>query len=70
MWLDKKRRRRKFQTEALSENLFKDDPRRMKSKAWWCSTCREKQTFPEPVTIPAPCPRCGGIAFELAHEGD
>jgi len=29
-----------------------------------CSTCREIVTSPEPIPVPAPCKRCGGIAFE------
>ena len=51
-----------------SEILSKDSPLRMKAKAWLCSTCREVHRFLELVTIPAPCPRCDGIAFEVLHE--
>ena len=53
-----------------SEILSKDSPHRMKSKAWICSTCCEVHRLLEPVTVPAPCPRCGGIAFERLLEDD
>jgi hypothetical protein len=37
---------------------------RMRSRAWACTTCREVVRGSEPIPVPAPCPRCGGIAFE------
>jgi hypothetical protein len=37
---------------------------RMRSRTWVCSTCRETTLSAEPIPIPAPCVRCGGIAFE------
>jgi hypothetical protein len=40
---------------------------RMRSRAWICSTCRERTTYPGPVPIPAPCRRCGDIVFVVAH---
>jgi hypothetical protein len=53
------------------EILRKDSPRRMRSKTWLCSTCREVVRFAEPVTVSAPCPRCGGITtFEVMREDD
>lgn len=36
----------------------------MTALEWKCSTCVEHITSPQPIHIPAPCPRCGGIAFE------
>jgi hypothetical protein len=37
---------------------------RMRSRSWTCSACQEVVTSPEPIAVPAPCKRCGGIAFE------
>jgi hypothetical protein len=45
-----------------------DRERRMRSRAWVCSTCREVVTSPTPIPVPAPCPRCGGIAFETVRD--
>jgi hypothetical protein len=40
---------------------------RMRSRSWICSTCREIVTGLEPIPCPAPCQRCGGIAFETVR---
>jgi hypothetical protein len=40
---------------------------RMRSRGWICSTCREMTVTTEPQPLPAPCVRCGGIAFETVH---
>jgi hypothetical protein len=40
---------------------------RINSRAWVCSTCREVVTSLQPVPVPAPCAKCGGIAFEAAE---
>lgn len=36
----------------------------MTALEWKCSTCVERIVSQHAVRIPAPCPRCGGIAFE------
>ena len=36
---------------------------RMKSRRWACNTCSEIESD-EPIQVPAPCKRCGGIAFK------
>jgi rubrerythrin len=36
----------------------------LRSREWMCSTCKHVITSAEPVPVPAPCPKCGGIAFE------
>ena len=36
----------------------------MTALEWKCSTCVERIESAAPIRIPAPCPRCGGIAFE------
>jgi rubrerythrin len=40
---------------------------RLKSRAWMCSSCKLTITNDTPIAIPAPCPVCGGIAFETAE---
>ena len=40
---------------------------RMRSRAWVCSTCREGVISPGSAPVPAPCARCGGIAFEVVE---
>jgi hypothetical protein len=40
---------------------------RMRSRGWLCSTCRTVTTGAEPVPIPAPCTKCGGIFFETVE---
>ena len=40
---------------------------RMRSRAWMCSTCRQVVGSDAPITVPAPCGRCGGIAFEVVE---
>ena len=37
---------------------------RLRSKAWKCSTCQEMVTSKRRIVNPAPCGKCGGIAFE------
>jgi hypothetical protein len=37
---------------------------RMKSRRWACNTCSEIVESDEPIQVPAPCKRCGGIAFK------
>jgi hypothetical protein len=41
---------------------------RMRSRAWVCSNCREVVARPDPIPVPAPCVRCGGIAFEVVED--
>ena len=43
---------------------------RMRSRAWLCSDCRERTETAEPQPAPAPCVRCGGIAFEKITKVD
>jgi hypothetical protein len=38
----------------------------MKSRRWTCNTCSEIVALDEPIQVPAPCNRCGGIAFRKA----
>ena len=38
---------------------------RMRARMWQCSHCGEIVLSAEPVTNPAPCKRCGGIAFRI-----
>jgi len=40
---------------------------RMRNRSWLCSTCRTVTTAVEPVPIPAPCTKCGGISFETVE---
>jgi hypothetical protein len=40
---------------------------RMRSRSWLCSTCRTVTTTAEPLPIPAPCAKCGGIFFETVE---
>jgi hypothetical protein len=40
---------------------------RMRSRGWLCSTCGTVATAAEPVPIPAPCTKCGGISFETVE---
>jgi len=42
---------------------------RLKSKGWICSKCRMIFIGREKVINPAPCIRCGGIAFEVVPVG-
>jgi hypothetical protein len=37
---------------------------RMTSRIWVCSSCSETFVSDKPVPVPAPCKRCGGIAFK------
>ena len=37
---------------------------RLHSRAWQCSSCGRTVEHANPISAPAPCPRCGGIAFE------
>jgi len=36
---------------------------RMRARRWICSTCAEIIESADPIPVPAPCKRCGGIAF-------
>ena len=40
------------------------DHARMLGTAWKCWTCVEVVISDTPMPVPAPCPRCGGIAFD------
>ena len=40
---------------------------RIRSRSWLCSTCGTVVTAAEPVPIPAPCTKCGGISFETVE---
>jgi len=40
---------------------------RMRSRSWLCSTCGTVATATEPVPVPAPCAKCGGISFETVE---
>jgi hypothetical protein len=40
---------------------------RMRSRAWVCSSCRQVVKSATPITVPAPCLRCGGVAFETVR---
>jgi hypothetical protein len=37
---------------------------RMRSRIWTCSSCGAVTHSEQPIQIPAPCIRCGGIAFK------
>ena len=39
---------------------------RITSRRWQCSACAEIVKTDEPIPVPAPCKRCGGIAFKKA----
>jgi len=41
--------------------------RRMMAIEWKCSTCVEITKSATAIPVPAPCHRCGGIAFEKIH---
>jgi hypothetical protein len=47
------------------EIASRDD--RMRGRAWACSACRQVVTSPTPIPVPAPCLRCGGVAFETVR---
>jgi len=36
---------------------------RMRSSKWLCSSCGAITHSEQPIQIPAPCIRCGGVAF-------
>jgi len=36
---------------------------RMTLRRWQCRVCVETVESTEPIRVPAPCKRCGGIAF-------
>jgi rubrerythrin len=40
---------------------------RKRSRVWMCSRCKLTITNDTPIVIPAPCPVCGGIAFETVE---
>jgi hypothetical protein len=40
----------------------------MTSPLWRCDSCDRHYDFAKPVTIPAPCYACGGIAFTALDE--
>jgi predicted RNA-binding Zn-ribbon protein involved in translation (DUF1610 family) len=40
---------------------------RMRSRAWKCSTCITVFEAVEPITAPAPCPKCGEVIFEVVR---
>jgi hypothetical protein len=40
---------------------------RLRSRSWLCSTCRTVTTTAEPLPVPAPCTKCGGIFFEAVE---
>jgi hypothetical protein len=42
---------------------------RMRSRLWVCSSCGEVVITGEPITVPAPCKHCGGIAFKVPSSG-
>ena len=37
----------------------------MRSRAWQCSRCGLTVENDKPIRVPAPCPLCGSIAFEM-----
>jgi predicted Zn-ribbon and HTH transcriptional regulator len=39
---------------------------RLLSQGWRCSSCGLLVESAKPIPVPAPCPRCRGIAFETA----
>ena len=43
---------------------------RMRSRTGLCSDSRELTETAEPQPVPAPCVRCGGIAFVKITKGD
>jgi rubrerythrin len=38
------------------------------SRKWQCSRCKLTVTNVTPISVPAPCPVCGGIAFEAIEQ--
>ncbi len=40
---------------------------RMLSSEWRCSSCGLTVEDTVPIPAPAPCPKCGGIAFEAVE---
>jgi rubrerythrin len=41
---------------------------RLHSRKWQCSRCKLMVTNNTPIPVPAPCPVCGGIAFEAIEQ--
>ena len=39
---------------------------RLRSRVWQCSRC--KLTITNDTPVPAPCPVCGGVAFEAIEQ--
>jgi rubrerythrin len=37
---------------------------RLRGRQWQCSRCGLTVENDKPIPVPAPCPLCGGIAFE------
>jgi len=38
---------------------------RMRARVWECGHCGHRVVADEPITVPAPCPRCGDIVFKV-----
>ena len=58
-----------FTTKSVGSFPTKVDvSKRLKSKAWKCSTCGKKYINFKPITNPAPCKDCGGIFFTAVEE--
>jgi Zn finger protein HypA/HybF involved in hydrogenase expression len=38
---------------------------RLRNREWKCSSCKLVITSEAPIRVPAPCPKCGGFAFEM-----
>ena len=45
-------------------DVVADPVDRKRSREWQCSRCKLTITNDNPFPVPAPCPVCGGIAFE------
>jgi rubrerythrin len=41
---------------------------RLRSGTWKCTSCEYTRTSDTPILVPAPCPKCGGIAFETVEQ--
>lgn len=41
---------------------------RMTRKAWQCDSCQEVTRADQPIPRPAPCKRCGNLAFVVVRD--
>jgi rubrerythrin len=57
-----------FAKKALGPARLVSLKDRLLSREWQCSRCKLTVTNNTPIPVPAPCPVCGGIAFEAIEQ--